>query len=158
MTVVRTTWSEAETLELAARLGRGLAGGEVICLEGPLGSGKTCFVRGLATGLGLDPSEVCSPTYVIWRRYEDHRDHAPLALVHVDAFRLSGPQDLDTIGWEELLEEPATVIAVEWPSRITTALPARRIDIVMTHEAETARRISLDAPPEIAAIWQGSRD
>lgn len=155
MTVVRTTWCEAETLELAARLGRGLAGGEVICLEGPLGSGKTCFVRGLATGLGLDPSEVCSPTYVIWRRYEDH---APLALVHVDAFRLNGPQDLDTIGWEELLEEPATVIAVEWPSRIAGALPARRIDIVMTHVAETARRISLDAPPEIAAIWQRPRD
>ena len=151
MTVVRTTTCEAETIELAARLARGLAGGEVICLEGPLGSGKTCFVRGLATGLGLDPSEVCSPTYVIWRRYEDH---ASLALVHVDAFRLSGPQDLETVGWEELLESPGTVIAVEWPSRITEALPAQRIDVVMTHEAESARRISLDAPPEISSTWE----
>ncbi len=151
MNVVRTTWSEAETIELAARLGRGLVGGEVICLEGPLGSGKTCFVRGLATGLGLDPTEVCSPTYVLWRRYEDH---APLALVHLDAFRLTGPHDLDTIGWDELLEEPGTVIAVEWPSRIAPALPARRIDIVLAHAAETARRITLDAPPEIASIWE----
>ncbi len=151
MTVVRTTRCEAETIELAARLGRGLTGGEVICLEGPLGSGKTCFVRGLAAGLGLDPSEVCSPTYVIWRRYENHE---ALALVHVDAFRLSGPQDLEAVGWEELLEAPGTVIAVEWPNRITEALPAQRIDVVMTHEAESARRISLDAPPEIAAIWE----
>ena len=151
MTVVRTTRSEAETIELAARLGRGLAGGEVICLEGPLGSGKTCFVRGLATGMGLDPSEVCSPTYVVWRRYEDH---APLALVHLDAFRLRGPQDLETVGWDELLEAPDTVIAVEWPSRIAQALPPQRIDVVMMHEGESARRISLDAPPEITAIWE----
>ncbi len=161
MTVVRTTRCEAETIELATRLGRGLAGGEVICLEGPLGSGKTCFVRGLATGLGLDPSEVCSPTYVIWRRYENHDSigryaltQTPLALVHVDAFRLSGPQDLEAVGWEELLEAPDTVIAVEWPSRITEALPVQRIDVVMTHEAESARRISLDAPPEIASTWE----
>ncbi len=177
MTVVRTTRCDAETIDLAARLGRGLAGGEVICLEGPLGSGKTCFVRGLATGLGLDPSEVCSPTFVIWRRYENHaplelcralrsglRPHTrsggdaltqtPLALVHVDAFRLSGPQDLEAVGWEELLQAPDTVIAVEWPSRITEALPAQRIDVVMTHEAESARRISLDAPPEISSAWE----
>lgn len=152
MTVERTSHSETETLRLAARLAGRLSAGDVVCLEGPLGAGKTCFVRGLATGLGLDPSEVSSPTFVIWRRYEDH---APLALVHLDAFRLGGPDDLDTVGWDELLRTPDTVIAVEWPSRVIDALPARRIDVALTHVAETTRRLALDAPAGIASSWDG---
>ena len=155
MTVERTSHSESETLRLAACLARRLSAGDVVCLEGPMGSGKTCFVRGLATGLGLDPKEVSSPTFVIWQRYEDH---APLALVHVDAFRLGGPDDLDTVGWDELLEAPDTVIAVEWPSRITAALPPRRINVVMTHVAENTRHIALDAPDKIASTWEGTND
>ncbi len=182
MTVERTSRSETETLQLAACLARRLSAGDVVCLEGPLGSGKTCFVRGLATGLGLDPAEVSSPTFVIWRRYEDllvralrsglrphkrwggvaadsvgrdSQTQAALALVHVDAFRLGGPDDLDTVGWEELLEAPDTVIAVEWPSRITAALPPRRITVVMSHVAESTRRLILDAPPGIASTWEG---
>jgi tRNA threonylcarbamoyladenosine biosynthesis protein TsaE len=154
VTVERTSHSETETLQLAACLARQLSAGDVVCLEGPLGSGKTCFVRGLATGLGLDPSAVNSPTFVIWQRYEETQ--SALALVHLDAFRLGGPDDLDSIGWDELLETPDTVIAVEWPSRITAALPPRRINVVMTHVAETIRLIALDAPSEIASIWEGT--
>ncbi len=154
MTVERTSHSESETLRLAARLARQLSAGDVVCLEGPLGSGKTCFVRGLATGLGLDPMAVNSPTFVIWQRYQDTQ--TALALVHLDAFRIGGLDDLDSIGWDELLETPDTVIAVEWPSRIAAALPPRRIDVVMTHIAETTRLIALDAPSEIASIWAGT--
>ncbi len=169
--IERTSHSETETVRLAACLARRLSAGDVICLEGPLGSGKTCFVRGLATGLGLDPAEVSSPTFVIWRRYlvgalrsglRPHtrsggvaRTHPALTLVHLDAFRLGGPDDLDTVGWEELLEAPDTVIAIEWPSRITAALPPRRITVVMSHVAESTRRLTLDAPPEIASTWEG---
>lgn len=151
MTVRRTTHSEAETVALATRLAGGLAAGDVVCLEGPLGSGKTCFVRGLATGLGLDHSEVCSPTFVIWKCYEND---ASLTLIHMDAFRLAGPEDLDSIGWEELLETPDAVIAVEWPSRISEALPARRIEVVLEHATESSRHITLDAPPQITTLWE----
>ncbi len=154
MTVERTSHSESETLRLAARLARKLSAGDVVCLEGLLGSGKTCFVRGLATGLGLDPTAVNSPTFVICQRYQD--THTVLALVHLDAFRLAGPDDLESVGWEELLETPDTVIAVEWPSRITAALPARRIDVLMTHVGRSTRRIALDTPPEIASPWEGT--
>ena len=153
MTVRRTTHSEAETVALATRLAGGLVAGDVVCLEGPLGSGKTCFVRGLAAGLGLDHSEVCSPTFVIWRRYDGD---APLALVHLDAFRLAGPEDLDSIGWEELLQMPDAVIAVEWPSRISEALPARRIEVVLTHAAESSRHLTLEAPPRVTSTWESS--
>ena len=154
MTVQRMSHSETETLQLAARLGRQLSGGDVVCLEGPLGSGKTCFVRGLATGLGLDPTAVNSPTFVIWQRYQQMQ--TALALVHLDAFRLGGPDDLDSVGWEELLETPDTVIAVEWPSRIAAALPPRRINVVMTHVDQGTRRIAVDTPPEIAFAWEGT--
>ncbi len=154
MTVERISHSETETLQLAARLGRQLSAGDVVCLEGPLGSGKTCFVRGLATGLGLDPTAVNSPTFVIWQRYQQMQ--TALALVHLDAFRLAGPDDLESVGWEELLETPDTVIAVEWPSRIAAALPQRRINVVMTHVGESTRRIAVDTPPGIASSWEGT--
>ena len=149
MTVRLSSHGEQETLALAARLARRLRGGEVICLEGPLGSGKTCFVRGLATGLGLDASAVCSPSFVICRQYTDA---APLGLFHVDAFRLTGPQDLDAIGWEELLGATDSVVAVEWPSRIEAALPKHRIDIVMEHTGPHSRLITLTTPPTFPAL------
>ncbi len=151
MTIQRTTHSEAETIALATRLAGGLAAGDVVCLEGPLGSGKTCFVRGLAAGLGLDQSEVCSPTFVIWKRYEHD---ASLTLIHMDAFRLAGTEDLDSIGWDELLQTPDAVIAVEWPSRISEAIPSRRIEVVLEHAAESSRHITLDASSQITALWE----
>lgn len=153
MTVRLSSHGEQETLALAARLARRLRGGEVICLEGPLGAGKTCFVRGLAAGLGLDASAVCSPSFVICRQYTNH---APLGLFHIDAFRLSGPQDLDAIGWDELLEATDSVVAVEWPSRIEAALPEHRIDIEMEHTGLRSRLLTLRAPPALAAVWEGS--
>jgi tRNA threonylcarbamoyladenosine biosynthesis protein TsaE len=140
--------SEADTMELAARLARGLRGGEVIALEGELGAGKTCFVRGLAQGLGLDAGAVSSPTFTICRRH----DGAALALVHVDAFRLAGPQDLDSIGWEEILAEPGSVVAVEWAGRVAEALPEGRVEIVIEHLAEDARRLRVTAAPALAAL------
>ncbi len=151
MTVRRSSRGEQETMDLAARLARHLGGGEVICLEGPLGCGKTCFVRGLAAGLGLDASAVCSPSFVICRQYTDH---APLGLIHVDAFRLTGPQDLEAIGWDELLEAADSVVAVEWPSRVEGALPAGRIEVVMEHTGLHSRLITLTAPPDLAALWE----
>lgn len=150
-----TSRSESQTLDLAARLARGLRGGEVIALEGELGAGKTCFVRGLAAGLGLDAGAVCSPTFVICRRYGDS---APIGLVHVDAFRLAGPQDLESIGWEELLAEPDSVIAVEWAGRIADALPRERLEIAIEHLPDGARRIRLTAPPELASLWVAAGD
>ncbi len=124
--------SEQQTLDLAAALAQRLIPGDIIGLEGPLGSGKTCFVRGLARGLGIDPAQVSSPTFVIVHEYEAR-------LYHLDAYRLQGgtPEELESIGWTELLLAAArrdgesggaakaggAVIAIEWPSRIGLALP-----------------------------------
>lgn len=145
--------SEEQTLDFAATLAKSLRGGDVITLEGPLGAGKTCFVRGMAKGMGLVATEVSSPTFVICQEYSSVG--TPLALVHIDAFRLSGPDELESIGWNELLESPDTVMAIEWPSRVQAALPDRRIDILMGHEGEHSRSISIRVPPDLADRFQG---
>ena len=110
-------------------------------------AGKTCFVRGLAAGLGLDPSAVHSPSFVVWRRYDGD---TPPALVHVDAFRLAGPEELESIGWDELLAATDAVIAVEWPSRISAALPDARIDVLIEHVGVGARRITITSRATVA--------
>lgn len=147
MRIERRCRSEAETIELATVLGRRLAGGDVICIEGPLGCGKTCFVRGLASGLGVEPQAVASPSFILCRR---HATPGGLTLAHVDAFRLTGADDLESIGWEELLAGRDTVVAVEWPSRISEALPQRRIEVRMDHTGLTSRQVTITATGALA--------
>lgn len=135
--------SEAQTMEIARTLALQLHGGEVVALEGPLGSGKTCFVRGLAAGLGLDPASVSSPTFMICQEYESKDAAARLALMHIDAYRLAGADELESIGWSEMLEARDAVIAVEWPSRIAKALPVDRIEVAFEHAGEHSRRLTI---------------
>jgi len=114
--------------------------GDVVALEGDLGAGKTCFVRGLAKGLGIDPSVVSSPTFVSMQRYGGGR--APL--VHVDAWRMHGAEDLETIGWDELIASRDAIIAIEWPSKVLAAMPSRRIDVTLASAASGGRVIMVD--------------
>ena len=79
-----TSASPEETFEAGKRVGARLAGGETLLLSGPLGAGKTVFVKGLATGLGLDPAEVSSPSFTLVNRYNEGR----LRLYHIDLYRL----------------------------------------------------------------------
>ena len=146
MMLTRTTTSEAETMEVAAELAARLQPGDIIALRGPLGAGKTCFVRGLARGLGLNPASVSSPTFIICQEYE-RADL--LRLAHVDAYRLAGPDDLDSIGWEELLESSNTILAIEWPERIARAIPTEsRIDVTFKHTGKHEREITSHLPRE----------
>jgi tRNA threonylcarbamoyladenosine biosynthesis protein TsaE len=111
-----------------------------VALEGDLGAGKTCFVRGLAQGLGIDPSVVSSPTFVSMQRYDGGR--APL--VHVDAWRMHSADALETIGWDELLAAREAIIAIEWPSKVLSAIPPRRIDVTIAPAASGGRVIMID--------------
>jgi tRNA threonylcarbamoyladenosine biosynthesis protein TsaE len=135
------TDSPDRTEAVGEALATRLRAGDVICLEGPLGSGKTCFVRGMARGLKIDPAEVSSPTFVIAHEYTG----GAATLAHVDAYRLSGPEELETIGWHELLNSNV-ILAVEWPSRIQTALPPERVEVVLSHAGPQARQILIHAP------------
>ena len=126
-------------MALANRLGKMLTGGELICLQGDLGAGKTVFVRGLAEGLGCDLSEVSSPTYVLERVYPGRR----LLLRHLDAYRLSGPEEFEESDLNSGLNAPDTVSALEWPGRVEDSLPAFRLDVRITATGENERKISM---------------
>jgi len=130
---------------LAADLAKRLSGGQFIALHGDLGAGKTCFVRGLARGLGVDARAVSSPTFVIMHEYESASPDQPLTLIHLDAYRLRGGGDLDAIGWEELLERRDAVIALEWPERVSEVLPADRINVTIEHRGGDSRFIRVEA-------------
>ena len=116
--------SEQETRDIAAAFARDLAMGSVVLLSGDLGAGKTAFVKGLAEGLGVDPSEVTSPTFTLVHEYRGGR----LPLIHVDLYRLDRA-DLDEIGLDPDLAATG-VVAVEWSERLTRAITdATRVTI-----------------------------
>lgn len=95
----------------------------VVALIGPLGAGKTEWVKGLAEGLGVDSRLVASPTFVIASEYPGGR-----GLAHVDLYRLDSEEALEAIGFRDLLT-PGAVVAVEWADRFPSMLPADRVEI-----------------------------
>lgn len=137
-----TEWfcgSEAETREAGRRLAALLRGGEVLSLEGPLGAGKTTFVKGLAEGLGCRASEVSSPTFTLVHEYPG--GHFPV--VHLDLYRLESAEELAALGFDDLLAGP-TIAAIEWGDKFPESLPpgALRFVFSMDGEARKIRRIS----------------
>ena len=129
--------SVSETLAIGCALGRILTEasdpGLVIALDGPLGAGKTVFVKGLAEGLGVAPEYVSSPTFVIAQRYEGPR----LRLHHIDLYRIEVEDELDGFGYYELLDPP-DITAVEWSSRFPQSLPVDRLDVSIERTGDDA--------------------
>ena len=135
---------EAALAPLARRLTAALPPRAFVALEGDLGAGKTTFAKAVAAAMGIDPAEVVSPTFGLIHVHDvpAARDaptrEVPERLVHADLYRLSGAGDLAEIGWEDATAGPCWVF-VEWPSRIADALPADRLDIVISIDSETGR-------------------
>lgn len=130
--------SPERTREAAAALGAQLEPGEVVLLSGPLGAGKTCFVQGLARGLGVT-SAVRSPTFVLLTRYPGR---VPLA--HLDLYRVEGQAAIEALGVED--ERRGAVLAAEWGEKGEALWPASwRVRLEETGEGR--RRIAIEAPP-----------
>src|SRR5918994_3112753 len=110
-----TTNSEIETFALGKKIATSLQLGTFVLLHGDLGAGKTAFVRGLATGLGADPDDVSSPTFVLIQHYNGRTP-----LVHVDLYRLESGAAVDDLGLEEMAS--GAVVAIEWAERLPRAL------------------------------------
>ena len=135
MTGVYDVNSVEETWELAKQLATELKPGDIVCLEGDLGAGKTTFTQGLAAAMGV-PGRVNSPTFCI---VQEHRGSS--LLVHMDLYRLHGEDDVIAIGWEDYLAEGA-ILVVEWPERAGALIPAEAKHVVFTHlDGEESRRI-----------------
>jgi tRNA threonylcarbamoyladenosine biosynthesis protein TsaE len=139
-----------QTLALGAELGRSIgANGLSIALIGPLGAGKTVFVKGLATGLGVDPRIVSSPTFVIAQQYPV--PEGPHTLNHVDLYRLESSRELESIGFYDMLA-PGQVTAVEWADRFPDVLGREFLSV----EFEGPSPEEEDAAKEDAP-WRGRR-
>ncbi|MCE2392133.1 MAG: tRNA (adenosine(37)-N6)-threonylcarbamoyltransferase complex ATPase subunit type 1 TsaE [Proteobacteria bacterium] len=130
--------SEKQTLELGRLLGSLLEGGDAVGLRGDLGSGKTCFVRGLARGLEV-PHEVpvTSPSFTLVNQYPGR-----LELRHADFYRVESYTRLADAGFDDLLDARG-VLVVEWPERFDAALPDDRLEIRIEWVSERERRLSL---------------
>ena len=133
--------SVEQTEEIAAAWAAQLAGGQCVALHGEMGAGKTQFVRGLVRGLGGNARTVSSPTFVLLHVYDTGR----LSVYHLDAYRVSGPEDFEAIGFGELLEQNGVVV-VEWPQRVAALLPPNCTEVRITPLGETVRRIEITAP------------
>ena len=116
---------EDETRRFAAELARSAKAGDVICLDGELGVGKTAFARGFAEGLGIE-EPVLSPTFTIMRGYESGR----LPMYHFDAYRIVEPEEMYELGFEEYLFGEG-VCLIEWVENITEMIPKDAMHIVI---------------------------
>lgn len=129
--------SPEDTMRIAAKLAKTLHGGEVIAFVGGLGMGKTCFVSGLAEGLGFD-GEVSSPTFALINEYTGGR----LALYHFDMYRVEDWESLYSTGFFDYLESGG-VIAVEWSENISGALPDNTVFVEFKRTGDSSRVITV---------------
>lgn len=138
--------------EAAGRLlGEALERGDLVALDGVLGAGKTCFVRGLLAGLGGHPAEVRSPTFVIHQVHLGGR----LPLHHLDLYRLGDGADLAFLDLDELLE--GGVVAVEWAGRAELApLTPIRLRFSVGDLDSRAIRLEPGAPERVLTAWEAA--
>jgi tRNA threonylcarbamoyladenosine biosynthesis protein TsaE len=144
----RVTASPAETRRLGAALGAALRAGDVVVLEGPLGSGKTCFVGGVAEGMRVE-GRVRSPSFTLVNEYA-----GDVPLFHLDLYRVETP-DVDGLGIEERLERGAVV--VEWGGKLPAHLRAEALTLRFAIAAPEVRQITAGAGAgrgrELLAAW-----
>jgi tRNA threonylcarbamoyladenosine biosynthesis protein TsaE len=135
-----TSNSSDETQEIGSSVGQHLRGGEVLLLSGPLGAGKTMFVKGLARGLEIDPEEVTSPSFTLVNPYEGR-----LRLYHIDLYRLdNGPSAAYAVDLDELLSDEEAVIVIEWAERMGSyKLPANVWQISILGDGDAPREIRI---------------
>lgn len=131
--------SEAQTRRLGARLGELLQSGDVICLAGELGTGKTCLAQGIGRGLGIE-GPITSPSFTLISEYRQAR----LPFYHIDLYRISEAKETLSLGLEEYFYGEGVCI-VEWADRAPEVLPAAHLWIELRHIDETKRGLLMKA-------------
>ena len=139
--------SVEQTERLGVRLGQLLKPGDLVCLAGALGAGKTAMARGVGRGWG-SALRVTSPTFTLVNEYPRLSDGQ--ILYHVDCYRLSGTGDVVTAGLEDILSAEGAIM-IEWPEKIESWLPADRLWIRLRHMNETRRGLRITASGQRSA-------
>jgi tRNA threonylcarbamoyladenosine biosynthesis protein TsaE len=134
--------SPAQTRRFGERLGRLLQGGEVFAVCGDLGAGKTCFIQGLARGLGVRDSYLSSPTFIFIQKYAGR-----LALYHVDLYRIDHASDAEGLGLLDCFDQKS-IVAIEWAERAQAFLPPLRITVEIKNGGGSKRRLLFHVPAE----------
>lgn len=119
--------SVKETLNIGRIISRHAKKGDIICLLGELGSGKTVLTKGIASGLGIEKEKVISPTFVLIRQYAKAR----LPLYHFDLYRLAGPDEIFALGYSEYFYDDGLTV-VEWADRLGFALPEEYLSVELS--------------------------
>lgn len=132
-----------ETENLGFEFAREIKNGDIICLYGDLGSGKTTFAKGLAKGLGVS-QRVISPTFVLVREHRIMNHESRIKkLYHVDLYRLENEKELQNIGIVDILSDENAIVLVEWAERLGKYLPKNRYDIRFEHIEKDKRKVTI---------------
>lgn len=129
-----------QTQKLAVNLAKTLIVGDILCLYGNLGSGKTTFVQALAKSLGIN-KRIISPTFIMIRQYKINRYN----FYHIDLYRTKTKEDLLSLGMDEILKDKNNIIAIEWAENLLDLLPQKRIDLKFEYIDDNSRRIKMEA-------------
>ncbi len=128
-----------ETILFGKQFAERLQPGDVVCLDGDLGAGKTHFVKGIASFFGVDPTEVSSPTFTLINEY-----HGSLLVYHFDCYRIKNEQEALEIGTEDYLYGDG-ISVVEWPEKIRNLLPPESVWVNISHKGEHEREILIES-------------
>lgn len=134
------TTSQEETIKRGEDIAETLKGGEVLCLYGELGSGKTTFTKGIAKGLGIQ-KRILSPTFIIVRHYKLKNNLE--GLFHFDLYRLSNKNEARDTGLDEYIKNKKNIVIIEWPEKLETNIPKKRIDIHFKYLEGDKREIKI---------------
>jgi tRNA threonylcarbamoyladenosine biosynthesis protein TsaE len=149
--------SAEQTREIGDRIGRRVRVGDLILLHGDLGAGKTTLAQGIARGLGVE-GYVQSPTFSLVSELVGRTaDGEPVRLYHLDLYRLTGDEDLDSFGFDDYLEPADGVSLIEWPERAAARLPDAYLLVRLEHSGEDTRRLLIEPVPAAGghAAWLG---
>lgn len=136
MLLKKTTYNERETMDFGREIASKIRKGDVIYLEGELGSGKTTLVKGIMEGLNI-AENITSPTYAI---IEEHRSLTGNIVYHFDLYRLEQPEDIVHLGLE-IYFTSESIVLIEWPERGLSFLPKAAHKIILEYKRENVRKI-----------------
>jgi tRNA threonylcarbamoyladenosine biosynthesis protein TsaE len=135
-----TSQSVKETLNLGRELARHLEAGDIICLKGELGSGKTVFTKGIAEGLSVNKAKVTSSSFILIRRHLEGK----FPLYHFDLYRLEKPGDIAALGYEEYFYDEGVAV-IEWAEKLDCFMPKEHLMVELSYRGENRRRLKFSA-------------